>query len=301
MGDRDYLSKKMSLKAADKNALTMLIIANLVVFVLLNFTWIIYLVTLDKGESDVSFRNDILQWLTLPPQLSELVWRPWTILTYMFTHFSVWQTISHMLWLWAFGFIFQDLAGSNKIIPVYIYGGLVGAVFFVLTANIIPAASPEMIGGGASIMCLAIATTALAPGFRIFPMLNGGIPLWILTAIFVLIDISSASQNSAVSVAHIAAGGMGYLYVMLLKQGKDIVEWMNRFGAWIGDIFNPERKLKEEKSRLFYKAKKEPYVKKPNLTQQKLDDILDKINQKGYEQLTEEEKAFLKKASEQDI
>jgi hypothetical protein len=39
-------------------------------------------------------------------------------------------------------------------------------------------------------------------------------------------------------------------------------------------------------------------VKIPKLTQQRLDEILDKINQKGIEGLTPEEKEFLRKASE---
>ena len=36
------------------------------------------------------------------------------------------------------------------------------------------------------------------------------------------------------------------------------------------------------------------------VTQNRLDEILDKINQKGYHFLTDEEKSFLKKASEDE-
>ena len=40
------------------------------------------------------------------------------------------------------------------------------------------------------------------------------------------------------------------------------------------------------------------FIKKiPNVNQQKIDDILDKINSKGYQFLTEEEKDYLKRAS----
>jgi hypothetical protein len=101
-------------------------------------------------------------------------------------------------------------------------------------------------------------------------------------------------------LAHAAAGIMGYVFVRLLKNGKDIGEWMHRSANWVLDMFNPEKKYQsKERETLYYKAKKEPFVKKPNLTQQKLDEILDKINQRGYETLTEEEKEFLRKASEQ--
>ena len=55
------------------------------------------------------------------------------------------------------------------------------------------------------------------------------------------------------------------------------------------------------KEKHFYRADKKPFEKVSNVTQQKLDAILDKINQEGYELLTEEEKAFLKRASKEDI
>jgi len=37
------------------------------------------------------------------------------------------------------------------------------------------------------------------------------------------------------------------------------------------------------------------------VTQQRIDEILDKINQKGYHFLTDEEKELLKRASEEDL
>ncbi|MES1215057.1 MAG: DUF6576 domain-containing protein [Bacteroidota bacterium] len=52
---------------------------------------------------------------------------------------------------------------------------------------------------------------------------------------------------------------------------------------------------------MYYKSSKAPYNKTPNITQQRIDDILDKINQKGYQFLTDEEKELLKKASKEDI
>jgi hypothetical protein len=45
-----------------------------------------------------------------------------------------------------------------------------------------------------------------------------------------------------------------------------------------------------------------PYTKTAtNVTQQRIDDILDKINQKGYNSLTQEEKDILSRASKDDL
>jgi hypothetical protein len=58
------------------------------------------------------------------------------------------------------------------------------------------------------------------------------------------------------------------------------------------------RTMKEE---LFYKAGKSPYTKTPRVTQERIDEILDKINQQGYDHLTEEEKELLKRASNEGL
>jgi membrane associated rhomboid family serine protease len=46
-----------------------------------------------------------------------------------------------MLWLWMFGYIFHDLTGNKKIIPLFIYGALGGAIAFMLAYNFIPVLS----------------------------------------------------------------------------------------------------------------------------------------------------------------
>ena len=105
---------------------------------------------------------------------------------------------TNMLWLWAFGSILQDMAGNKKIIPIYLYGGLAGAVVFIATSYAIPQLIlyPFFEGASASVMAVAIATTTLAPDYRIFRMLNGGIPLWVLTILFVIIDFASIRSGA---------------------------------------------------------------------------------------------------------
>lgn len=290
----------------DHNSLTWLIIINAVVFVLLKFISVIYTVS---EISPSLFQSQVQNWFTLPSNLQQLATKPWTLFTQMFTQESIWMLVSSLLWLWSFGYIMQDLAGNRKLIPVYLYGGLAGALFFELAMHTIPAVHPQigvatLYGAGASIMALAVATTTLSPGYRIFPMLNGGIPLWVLTLVFVAIDATIASTNPAIAVAHLAGGGMGYLFIMQLRRGRDWGQWMTRLVTWLDDLFNPEKKHQPRSSHQthFYKATRQPYQKKSNITQQRIDEILDKINQEGYHLLTEEEKEFLKRASEeQDI
>jgi membrane associated rhomboid family serine protease len=294
------------LLGADNNALTWLIVINGVVFITLKFLEIVYY--LSDIPKDFYFQQ-IFNWFILPGNTEKLFTRPWTLVTYMFTHDGIFSLISNMLWLWLFGYILQDLTGNRKLIPLYMYGGVVGGIVYVLVANIFPvfsqiALTGIMVGAGASVMSVAVATTTLAPDYRIFQMINGGIPLWVLTLIFVAIDFAFvASSNGAVSLAHLSGALMGFIFIKQLQKGNDWGEWMTSLLYWFDNLFSPEKKVNDnkQKERIYYQSSGKPFTKKPNITQQRVDELLDKINQKGYHFLTDEEKAFLEKASNQDL
>ncbi|MES2774467.1 MAG: rhomboid family intramembrane serine protease [Bacteroidota bacterium] len=304
MSVREQNKRGKILLGEEGNALIMLITINVVLFVLLKFIEIVFFL----GKLDITkFVPNVLDWFSLSPKFSVLGTRPWTILTYMFSHISVWMVISNMIWLWAFGYILQDLTGNRKLGPVYVYGGLAGAVFFVITMNIFPVlyqgidGAIPMIGAGASVMAVSVATTTLAPDYRIFPMINGGIPLWVLTLIFVLIDFAMvASSGAGIAVAHLAGAAMGFIYIKRLRAGKDMGNWMQNVYHWFFHLFDPAEKKSNRQVRqeVFYDTRgQQPYKKTPNVTQQKIDDILDKIGKDGYHFLTDEEKDYLKRAS----
>jgi hypothetical protein len=104
-------------------------------------------------------------------------------------------------------------------------------------------------------------------------------------------------------VAHVAGAATGLLFVFRMRKGKDWSVPMNKFFNWISNLFNPERGnwKKTAKYELHYKSNKaEPYKKIPNITQKRIDEILDKINQQGYRFLTDEERDILKRAAEDD-
>jgi hypothetical protein len=203
----------------------------------------------------------------------------------------------------------QDLTGNKKLIPIFLYGALGGALAFVLSYNLVPALQSELpyataMGASAGVMAVAISTTILSPGYRIFPMLAGGLPLWVLTSIYVIIAFATISINDTAAMASNLAGALtGFLFMFILKRGYDLSEWMSDLYDWATNLFNPDKpkKGKDIKGELFYKSAVTPFTKTPNITQQRIDEILDKINQKGYHHLTEEEKELLRRASQEDL
>jgi membrane associated rhomboid family serine protease len=300
-------SRRKMLLGQDGNSLTLLIISNVIIFILLIFVKIVYRV---NDSSEALFNAQVLTWAVVPANPETFASRPWTLLTYMFTHIEVLRLVSSLLWLWCFGYILQDVTGNKRLIPVYLYGGLAGSVFFILVTNLVPSLRADvnsfapLIGAGPSLLAVAVATTALSPQYKIFPLINGGIPLWILTAVFMLISFGTVGRSNPGEVAALVAGGLiGYVFVWQLRKGNDLGQWMNDLVNWIDDLFNPEKKhvQKPQKQQLYYKTTEKPFKKTPHITQQRVDDLLDKINHKGYHSLSEEEKEFLKKASREEL
>lgn len=313
MGEADryqeYKKPKRGLSLGDdRNALVALFAINVIFFLLL---MVIEVGFYYSQRTTGDYNNEIVRWFSLPGNLTSLSERPWTIVTYMFSDVRIEfiRVITNMVWLWAFGYLLQKMAGNDKLIPIYIYGGIVGGIFFVLANYAIPSLKPirdsaALLGANTGVLAVAMATTTLSPNYRFFTQIRNGIPIWVLMAVYILIDFAGiATDGAAYSIAHIGAMLAGFVFVMLLRKGKDGSVWMNNFYSWLMNLFNPYKKPSKEKIKetVFYETgNRKPFNKTAHISQQRIDEILDKINQKGYHFLTEEEKNILKKAADDE-
>jgi len=297
--------KKMEL-GQDGNALVQLVVINAVLFAILKFIYVIYTV---NTSHPANYAPDILNWFALPAGLDKLSGRPWTVLIYMFSDQHVFRFIGNMFWLWGFGYVLQDLTGNRKLVPIYLYGGVAGALFFILAYSLLPRLHVQipaavLIGANPAVMGVAIATTTVAPDYRIFPMINGGIPLWILTLVYLLVNFSSLPLgDTGAYVANAAGAGAGFFFIYAMRRGYDGSIWINGILDWINNLFNPDKKrlVRSPKDQFYYKVSgTQPFKRIPNITQQRIDEILDKINQQGYRFLTDEEKEILKRAADEE-
>jgi membrane associated rhomboid family serine protease len=309
MGESDrYIDYKIKKKrftlGQPDNALMWLFAINVMFFLILLTIKVAINV---NDHSNTAFYTQVAYWFQLPGGLASLSKKPWTLISYMFSDIELMRAFSNMLWLSAFGAVLQNLTGNKKLIPVYLYGGFAGAVFFIAAVYLIPTNraaidSIGLLGANASVMAVAIAATTIAPNYRFFRDIRGGIPIWILTVIYVAIDLASNAQGpAALPIAHIGGALAGYSFVKMLKNNIDGSEWMIKLYSWFINLFDPNKKkqTKSVKERVFYNiGTKSPYSKTSIITEQRVDEILDKINQKGYDHLTKEEKDILKRASE---
>ena len=276
--------------------LTRLIYINIVVFILLS---IVAGIGFLLNNQEIS--GKALDLFSVPASFNALLLRPWTLITYMFTHKDIWHILFNMLWLYWFGRIFLEYLDERKLVAVYLLGGISGALVYILSFNIFPAftgvvADSVAIGASASVMAIVIAIAAYVPDYTIQLFLFGRIKIkYMALAIFILTSIMDFSVNSGGKLAHIGGAFFGYFYIINLRHGHDIGKGFNRIIDFFATIFKPRKKLKVTYKKV---ATEYDYNKIRVEHQKRINNILDKISKGGYESLTKEEKETLFKESQ---
>ena len=224
-----------------ENPLLLLVVIQMLVYVLFSFVNVYYLITFGKEEATMLFSKNIYNNLSFPLSFQEVLHKPWTTITHFFYHAEMWQFIGNMIWLLLFGFFFQEAASGKKIIPFFIYGAIGGATVSIVLSNTLLQHLPNsssIIGASAGVFAIAIAATMLLPTYRIFPMLKGGIPLFIITAIYIAIDLLTPKSTGEI-VADLAGGITGALLILFLNRGYDASRPMNNLFDWFNNLFHP--------------------------------------------------------------
>src|SRR5699024_10339632 len=69
----------------------------------------------------------VTRWLVFPQHLNELVYRPWTIITYAFMHAGFWHILGNMIILYFSGRFFLTFFSPNRLLNYYFLGAIAGA------------------------------------------------------------------------------------------------------------------------------------------------------------------------------
>lgn len=272
-------------------ALTRLIYLNIGLFLLITVVSVIGFL-LSKPEITIITVNIF----SVPASLKSLLIRPWSLITYMFTHKDILHILFNMLWLYWFGRIFLEYLDQKKLVAVYLLGGISGALVYIISFNVFPAfagiiSESVAIGASASVMAVVIAIAAYVPDYSISLFLLGRIKIkYMALGIFLLTSIMDFSVNSGGKLAHMGGALLGYLYTVNLRNGRDIGKGVNRIIDFLMTFFKPRKKMKVT----YKKASSDyDYNKAQAEHQAKINNILDKISKGGYDSLTKEEKDLL--------
>ena len=245
--------------------------------------------------------STLVSWFVLPTSFLEIVFQPWSFVTYAFLHAGFWHLFWNMYLLYWFGLYVLNLFTSKRFLTIYLLGAINGGLFYVLAYNLFPVfnnISSNLMGASAAVLAIVIFIATYTPDamVRIFTF---RIKLWQIGLVMVLLDLFQlpSSGNAGGLIAHMGGAIFGYVYAIHLKKGNDIGIWFENFMDLLVNLFK-SNKYKHFKQ--VHKTKQSaPKNTKRNPTtnyQIKIDRILDKIGKSGYDSLTKAEKDFLFKA-----
>ncbi len=299
MGIYDGQQYRIGLGGGLTTAVKYLIIANFGCFILQHWP-------LDQFPL---FGETAIKWLELRPDWVVHKLTVWQLATYMFLHDTgnIFHILMNMLFLWMFGCELERYWGTKEFVRYYFICGIgAGLVHMAVSIFFTDTATIPVIGASGAVYGLLMAFGILFPNrvitfllFLVLPI-NMKVKYLVIGSILLSLYFGLMASDGG-GVAHFAhLGGMlvGFLY---LKNVKPSLRWggdapwvkptakpgLGRLGKWFY-----QHKAKRRQMQVVRRRQQEVQLR------ERVDIILDKINEVGYENLTEEEKQILKKASQ---
>ncbi|MDP4278863.1 MAG: rhomboid family intramembrane serine protease, partial [Bacteroidota bacterium] len=271
-------------------------------FLLIRLLFVLLSLTGLKGK-------ELLDWIQMPAGLDAFLQRPWTALTYMFVHYDLMHLFMNMLWLYFFGKMSLRWYSERQLGAHYVLGGLTGALFFLFGYEYLPFFSglqiqSPLIGASASVMALCIAVTVYSPDEPVSLFMLGNLKLKYLALVMIVLDLLGFNEaNAGVGLAHFGGAVWGLIAGLSMRRGKDLAAWLNPLISLCSKR-SANRPSKRSRMHVSYqRSTKETtfrsadvdksYLDKKKREAAKLDAILDKVKQSGYDSLSQDEKKQL--------
>ena len=118
---------------------------------------------------------------------------PAQLITYMFMHAGLLHILFNMLWLYWFGSLFLHFFSAKHLRGLYILGGILGGLLYMVAYNVFPLFNQEvavstLVGASASVLAIVAATAYREPNYRVQLFLFGAIRLKYLALVVIGID-----------------------------------------------------------------------------------------------------------------
>lgn len=222
--------------------------------------------------------------------------RVWEFLTFQFLHGSVLHVVFNMLGLFFFGPWAERWWGARRFLVFYLLCGAAGAAFYTLLAWLgvlqpVPGAPPmermPLVGASAGIYGILVGVAVLAPNLRVmlyFP------PIEMSMRQLAIAVLGIAAGTVVLGLGDNAGGEAGHLGGAILGFVLMRVPWLLE---WAGGRVPSVEILRPKAFNLQSEAKLRPRTEINLQTQNKVDRILDKISQQGFQSLTAAERDIL--------
>lgn len=277
---------------------TQIIIVNIVIWIAINIIKLLFTL-LSEGAATPEIYYTIRDFFLISNSPLHVLTHPWAFITTNFIHEGFGHIFWNMLLFYWFGKIIGDLIGDRKILPMYLLSGIAGCLAYFIFMNtgffgqgqITPA-----LGASASVMGIILGSAVTSPNYSMNLILLGPVKLMYVAGALFLIDIFALSPGSGGPIAHLGGALFGAFFINQMRRGRD---WSEPVNNLIDKIQNFAGSLRSDEERPVKKRKKRTSNNEPLSVshQERVDQILEKIKQSGYDSLTAEEKEFLFLAS----
>jgi membrane associated rhomboid family serine protease len=212
----------------------------------------------------------------------------WQLFTYMFLHGNFFHIFFNMFTLFIFGCDVERTMGSRRFLHFYFLTGIGAALFYIFfNWN----SHSTIIGASGAIYGILVAFAVLFPDRIVTLLLFFILPIQLkakhLVAIFIGISVISGIQgqvfgtNDGIAhLAHLGGALIGYLFL----KGRPML-----------DQLAISIHQQQQQQKITSTLRKQQEIDRKRL---EIDRILDRINQVGFDGITEKEKKVLKEASE---
>ena len=239
---------------------------------------------------------DYMQFVSLSSNPSQLLWKPWSLLTYAFFHSGIMHILFNLIVLNFAGRLFMTYFTGKQLVGLYVLSAIFAGIIYILIFYILNISAP-IVGASAAIMAVLVATTTYNPLMELRLLIIGNVKLWHVTAVIIFLDLMQIrSENMGGHISHLAGAFFGFLFIKLLQNGTDLSKIVSSFLNFFSNLFRKDKVTPFKKVHKNYNKPVEKPVSKiitKDKSQQQIDEILDKISQSGYDSLTKEEKGFL--------
>jgi membrane associated rhomboid family serine protease len=207
----------------------------------------------------------------------------WRFLSYAFVHLNFMHILFNMLMFWMFATEVCQTLGERNFTALYLISAVFAGVFSLFFYTLGIMGPHPIIGASGALFGVMAAYAFLFPERTILMFFI--IPMKIRYAIWIFIAIDLFMANSGDGIAHYThLGGIlaGYLFMLVWSRPKKQKTYSREFFREQAGRYKPDSPLEGE-----------VYKGSPNTKEERLNEILEKINRNGLQSLNQEERDYL--------
>ncbi len=162
-----------------------------------------------------------VSWVALMPSVALVGQKLWTFVTSMFMHAGLMHLSVNMISLWFIGNFVEKLIGKKRFLWLYLVGGLVAGLTFVVIAALTGVdVNVYAVGASGAIFALGGALAILTPKLPVLVFFVIPMPMWAAMG-FLLFGLWAMSASLGLPIgntAHLGGLIVGLAYGVYLKR-----------------------------------------------------------------------------------